>query len=174
MASGTEFVGRSSIGTQAESRDGAGVDDTLDAGTLGFLHHAAGTVDIGVEDLARIACPEPVVGRHMKKVADIIHGLPHRMRVTHIALSELQIEAIEVESRTAASHQRANGKSLIRKPLGDRRAYESSRSGNQHLRPVAHISPFVASAGTRSVTFTLKRSIPKRAGRLKSLGQLGN
>ena len=102
------FVGRTAIVAQGQGGDAAGVDNALDAGAFCLLHHDARAVHIGGKNLAGVACPQPIIGCHVKDVADTGHGAAHRRCIAHVAGGELQIESIEMKARTAGAHQRSH------------------------------------------------------------------
>ena len=149
------LVRRTAVGAQAKCRDAAGIDDALDAGAFRLLHDDARAVHIGGKNLVRIARPEPIVGRDMKHVADASHGAPYRFCVADIAGDELQIEPVQVETRTVGSGQRA-----YREPFGN----EFSRHGgpDQSRRPgdqsfCAAVHDFPCECGCESSIFTSKQ-----------------
>ena len=106
------FVGRRAVIVQRQGGDAAGIDNSLDAGPFCLLHHNACAVDVGSKNLVRAAGPEPIIGGYVKDISDASHGPPHRRCVAHVARGELQIESIELKSRTAGAHQRPNREAL--------------------------------------------------------------
>ena len=84
--------------------DAAGIDDPLDPGGQGRVHHGAGSGKVVAHDLLGIARPEPVVGRDVEEVAHALHG--RAMRAS--AISPIAISAsrsFEVLARAGGPHQ---------------------------------------------------------------------
>ena len=73
------FVRQASVGG-SERGHRTRVDDALDAGFQRLLHHDARAVDVGAVDLARIARPQPVIGRDMDQMADAAQRARNRNR----------------------------------------------------------------------------------------------
>src|SRR4029078_3868756 len=86
------------------------MDDGLRAAAFSRLHHHPGSLDVGFHDLAWIWRPQPVIGGDMKDVPRALRRSKDRPRVARVASQDLGVGAVEIASRAARPHQRAQSK----------------------------------------------------------------
>ena len=100
------FIHRRVAGLQR--RDGGGIDHPLDTGFERGAHGGPGALEIVALDLARVARPQPVIGRDMEQVARAFHGGGHGLFVAHVARHRLAMQLGDVEPVGARPHQDAH------------------------------------------------------------------
>ncbi len=138
------LVGGAAVVMQLQGRDAAAIDDALDSGAARLFHDDAGAVDIGGENLAGIARPQPIIGGDVKDIADPLHGLPHGCGVAQIPGRKFEIEPGEMKAGAAGPHQRPYRKSLGDELSRDRRSDETGSPGDKRWRHGAHDASIVA------------------------------
>ena len=89
----------------ADTADGAGVDEPFDTGRFGGREHVAGAVDIGLVHLFGVPGPETIIGRDMEDEAAAGDGALERGGVPQITGDAFDIK---IGNAAGGTHQRAH------------------------------------------------------------------
>ena len=119
-----------------QGRDGRRIDHPFHPGLQRCAHRGLGALEIVALNLARIACPEAIIGGDMEQVARAFKRRGHRLFIAHVAHHGLAMQLGDVEPVGGGPHDHPYMQAARHQRPRHGRADETGRSGDQ--RDIRH------------------------------------
>ena len=132
---GSIFRCRLPIGQEPDGPDGAGINDSFDAGLAGFLQEQAGACDVGLVKDRGVLGPEGVMGGHMIEMGTTRERLAQGTPVTQVAVRRLDGQALQIPAITIATEQHAYLYAGCGQCASDRPTDKPSRACDERFHP---------------------------------------
>src|SRR5580658_7703481 len=113
-------------------RDGAGVDEALDAGLLRRFEETFSAANVALVNLFRMPRPEAVIRRDVKDTVSAVHRAGERRSIAQIANDGLDVHSVERLHVAFGAHKHTHAVSALNEQARHVAAHKSRRTCNQN------------------------------------------